>query len=67
MSAKLVPTSADRGCDAISLTDTYGRILGFLDRITSYIYLKYISGGARGSIVFKALCYKPEGHGFETR
>jgi hypothetical protein len=23
--------------------------------------------GARGSIVVKALCYKPEGHGFETR
>jgi hypothetical protein len=22
--------------------------------------------GARGSIVVKALCYKPEGHGFET-
>jgi hypothetical protein len=22
---------------------------------------------ARGSIVVKALCYKPEGHGFETR
>jgi hypothetical protein len=23
--------------------------------------------GARGSIVVKALCYKPEGRGFETR
>jgi hypothetical protein len=23
--------------------------------------------GARGSIVVKALCYKPEGHGFDTR
>jgi hypothetical protein len=23
--------------------------------------------GARRSIVVKALCYKPEGHGFETR
>jgi hypothetical protein len=23
--------------------------------------------GAHGSIVVKALCYKPEGHGFETR
>jgi hypothetical protein len=22
---------------------------------------------ARGSVVLKALCYKPEGHGFETR
>jgi hypothetical protein len=23
--------------------------------------------GARGSVVVKALCYKPEGRGFETR
>jgi hypothetical protein len=25
------------------------------------------SHGARGSVVVKALCYKPEGRGFETR
>jgi hypothetical protein len=24
--------SADRGCHEVSVTDTYGRILGFLDR-----------------------------------
>jgi hypothetical protein len=23
--------------------------------------------GARGSVVVKALCYKPEGHGFDNR
>jgi hypothetical protein len=23
--------------------------------------------GARGSVLFKALCYRPEGRGFETR
>jgi hypothetical protein len=23
--------------------------------------------GARGSVVVKALCYKPEGHGFKSR
>jgi hypothetical protein len=23
--------------------------------------------GARGSVVVKALCYKPEGHGFDSR
>jgi hypothetical protein len=28
----LVPTFADRGCHMVSLTDLYGRILGFLDR-----------------------------------
>jgi hypothetical protein len=32
LSAKLVPTFADRGRHVVSVTDTYGRILGFLDR-----------------------------------
>jgi hypothetical protein len=32
LSAKLVPTSADRGCRVVSVTDPYGHILGFLDR-----------------------------------
>jgi hypothetical protein len=33
------------------------------------INLKFVSSkeGARGSVVVKALCYKPEGRGFETR
>jgi hypothetical protein len=26
-----------------------------------------IDAGARGSVADKALCYKPEGHGFKTR
>jgi hypothetical protein len=29
LSAKLVPTFADRGCHVVSVTDLYGRILGF--------------------------------------
>jgi hypothetical protein len=29
---KLVPTFADRGCHIVSMTDPYGRNLGFLDR-----------------------------------
>jgi hypothetical protein len=29
-----VPTSADRGCHVVSVTDLYGLILGFLDRTT---------------------------------
>jgi hypothetical protein len=33
---KLVPTSADRGCHVVSVTDPYGRIIGFLDR-TCYV------------------------------
>jgi hypothetical protein len=30
LSAKLVPTFADRGCDVDSASDPHGRILGFL-------------------------------------
>jgi hypothetical protein len=29
LSAKFVPNFADRGCHVISVTDPYGRILGF--------------------------------------
>jgi hypothetical protein len=32
LSAKGLPTFADRGCHVVSVTDPYGRILGFLDR-----------------------------------
>jgi hypothetical protein len=32
LSAKLVPTFADRGCHVVSVTDPHGRSLGFLDR-----------------------------------
>jgi hypothetical protein len=32
LSAKLVPTFANRRCHEVSVTDAYGRILGFLDR-----------------------------------
>jgi hypothetical protein len=32
LSAKLLPTFADRGCQVVSVTDPYGRILGFLGR-----------------------------------
>jgi hypothetical protein len=39
LSAKLVPTSADRGCHAVSVTDPYDRILGFLDR-SSYFFFQ---------------------------
>jgi CBS-domain-containing membrane protein len=30
--AKSLPTFADKGCHVVSVTDPYGRILGFLDR-----------------------------------
>jgi CBS-domain-containing membrane protein len=38
LSAKLVPTFADRGCHVVSVTDPYGRILGFLDRSRYFFF-----------------------------
>jgi hypothetical protein len=39
-----------------------------LQFVTNLAYLSVcIIWGARGSVVVKALCYKPEGRGFETR
>jgi hypothetical protein len=38
MSAKLVPTFADRGYRVVSATDPHGRILGCLDRSHYYYY-----------------------------
>jgi hypothetical protein len=32
LSAKWLPTFADKGCHVVRVTDPYGRILGFLDR-----------------------------------
>jgi hypothetical protein len=31
------------------------------------LFVSYMLKGALGSVVVKALCYKPEGRGFETR
>jgi hypothetical protein len=39
LSVKLVPTSADTGCHVVSVTDPYGRILGFLDR-SHYLFFQ---------------------------
>jgi hypothetical protein len=38
LSAKLVPTFADRRCRVVSTTDPHGRILGFLDRSRYYFF-----------------------------
>jgi CBS-domain-containing membrane protein len=37
MSAKLVPTFADGGCYVVSVTDPYGRILGFLGQSSYFV------------------------------
>jgi hypothetical protein len=39
LSAKLVPTFADKGCHMVSVMDPYGRILIFLDRST-YLFFQ---------------------------
>jgi hypothetical protein len=38
LSAKLVPTFADRGCCMVSATDPHGHIFGFLDRSHYYFF-----------------------------
>jgi hypothetical protein len=38
LSAKLVPTFAERGCHMVSVTDPYGRILCFLDRSRYFFF-----------------------------
>jgi hypothetical protein len=38
LSAKLVPTFADRRCQVISVTDSYGRVLGFLDQSRYFFF-----------------------------
>jgi hypothetical protein len=38
LSAKLVPTFADRGCHMVSATDPYGRIIGLLDRSRYFFF-----------------------------
>jgi hypothetical protein len=41
LSAKWLPTFADRGCHVVSVTDLYGRILGFIDR-SRYFSIKQL-------------------------
>jgi hypothetical protein len=53
LSAKLVPTFADRGCRVVSVTDPYGRILGFLDRkyrVHNELKIPLILGGGGGGL-----------------
>jgi hypothetical protein len=42
LSEKLVPAFADRGYHVVSVTDPYGRILGFLDR-NRYFFFRVAS------------------------
>jgi hypothetical protein len=48
LSAKLVPTFADRGSDVVRVTDPYGRTLDFLDRRQgqSFLFLTLLKSSA---------------------
>jgi hypothetical protein len=35
---KLAPTFEDKGCHVVSVTDLYGRILGFQDRSRYFLF-----------------------------
>jgi hypothetical protein len=41
LSAKLMPTFADRGCHVVNVTDAYGSILEFLDRHERFYIANY--------------------------
>jgi hypothetical protein len=45
MSAKFVPTFADKRCPAVSVTDPYGLILGFLDLLYKIRRPDFFKGG----------------------
>jgi hypothetical protein len=78
LSAKLVPTFADRGCHVVSLTDPCGRVLGFLDRSRYFFFQTapqlYSRGGvdpvpdplllrnSYGNCIHKALCFRGHPH-----
>jgi hypothetical protein len=43
-------------------------VVGLREEVSSlYIYIYIYIYGARGSVVVRALCFKPESRGFETR
>jgi hypothetical protein len=59
LSAKLAPTFAARGYHSVSVTDPYGRILGFLDRFHIF-YVNISNNIHRNKEVFPVVWY---GHG----
>jgi hypothetical protein len=44
LSAKCLPTFADRGCHVVSVTDPYGRILGFLAQFQTHYFFLVVPG-----------------------
>jgi hypothetical protein len=48
LSANLVPTFADRGCHVVVVTDSYGRILSFLDWSSHFFFQVALRWYSRG-------------------
>jgi hypothetical protein len=50
----------------VNITSVYAfyNVLPFLWEL---LFVIFFTRGTRGSVVVKALCYKPEGRGFDTR
>jgi hypothetical protein len=68
--AKLVPTFADRGLHVVSVTDLYGRILGFLDRSRYFFFQvapQLCSEGWVDPVPDPLLLRKPGSAGSRTR
>jgi hypothetical protein len=77
---RLTETSLSRiGLQKREFSDLLGKIYtpsrSETDHCSSPLYLRacdiqnqiFLATGARGSVVVKALCYKPEGGGFDSR
>jgi hypothetical protein len=70
MSVKLVTTFADRGCHVVSVTNLYGRILGFLDRSPYFfiqVALQLFSRGCVDPVAHPLLLIKSGSAGNLTR
>jgi hypothetical protein len=50
LSAKLVPTFADRGCHVVSVTDPYGRTIDVLDRSRYFFFHAALQLYSRGRV-----------------
>jgi hypothetical protein len=67
--SRRLPTQAARVRVRVKLCGICGgqQHWGRLSPVTSFSLPLVDSEGVRGSVVVKALCYKPEGRGFEIR
>jgi hypothetical protein len=51
-------------CPAVRTDSSYSHVC---DIVCAFRWAVPVAYGVRGSVVVKALCYKPEGRGFDSR